>query len=161
MTTTPTLRDAAQALTNAEIDEVVYACRQAGDDSTYAIVREAVRRAALAAPADALAGPVAPAAWWIEKTEQFTLPSKDGSRPFDRNWQPLYTATQLAQAVERAMEPVKQAISDYHYALDTRQHGGLAQDRAITAISNALGVQWMSGVEAAIRRGKEGGHAEN
>lgn len=59
---TPTLREAAQALSNAEIDEVVYACRQAGDDSTYAIVREAIRRAALTQAADA--GAAEPFGYW-------------------------------------------------------------------------------------------------
>lgn len=43
-----------QDLSRAEIDAIVYACRQAGDDSTYAIVRAALRASApQGAPIDA------------------------------------------------------------------------------------------------------------
>ena len=33
-----------------------------------------------------------PVAWWIPKAEQFCLPSSDGTRPFAKAWEPLYTA---------------------------------------------------------------------
>ena len=32
-----------------------------------------------------------PVAWWIPKAEQFCLPSSDGTRPFAKAWEPLYT----------------------------------------------------------------------
>jgi hypothetical protein len=50
-----------------------------------------------------------------------------------------------------ALKAIKQAISDYHYALDTRQHGGVAQDRAFSAICNALDMHWTSGAEKSRR----------
>lgn len=48
---------------------------------------------------------------------------------------------------------IRQAITDYHYALDTRQHGGVAQDKALTAICNALDMQWQQGQEVERRGG--------
>lgn len=33
-----------------------------------------------------------PVAYWIPKAEQFCLPPKDGTRPFAKAWEPLYTA---------------------------------------------------------------------
>jgi hypothetical protein len=50
-----------------------------------------------------------------------------------------------------ALTAIKQAISDYHYALDTRQHGGVAQNRAFSAICTALGMQWILGAEKECR----------
>jgi hypothetical protein len=32
-----------------------------------------------------------PVAWWVPKAEQFCLPSSDGTRPFAKAWEPLYT----------------------------------------------------------------------
>jgi hypothetical protein len=32
-----------------------------------------------------------PVAWWIPKAEQFCMAKPDGSRPFAKAWQPLYT----------------------------------------------------------------------
>ena len=58
-----------------------------------------------------------------------------------------------AQALEQliAPDPVRQAIRDYHFALDKRQHGGLAADRALMAIEAALGTRWVQGQELAAR----------
>lgn len=50
------------------------------------------------------------------------------------------------------LEKVRAAIRDYHYALDTRQHGGVAQDRAFNAICVALNMSWRQGEEAAARK---------
>ena len=47
---------------------------------------------------------------------------------------------------------IRQAIADYHYALDTRQHGGVAQDHAFNSINSALGTYWRQGAELAKRR---------
>ena len=33
-----------------------------------------------------------PVAWWIPKAKQFCLPSSDGTRPFAKAWEPLYTS---------------------------------------------------------------------
>lgn len=45
------------------------------------------------------------------------------------------------RAVE-AEQAVRKAIEDYYRALDSRQHGGVAQDRAFNAIQMALGMDW-------------------
>lgn len=47
---------------------------------------------------------------------------------------------------------IREAVADYHFALDTRQHGGVAQDRAFNVICNALGLHWQQGAELAKRR---------
>ena len=58
-----------------------------------------------------------------------------------------------AQALEQliAPDPIRQAIRDYHFALDTRQHGGLAANQALKAIQAALGSHWVEGQELAAR----------
>lgn len=48
---------------------------------------------------------------------------------------------------EAEIERLKSAIRDYHYALDMRQHGGVALDRAFNAIRQALGMHWVQGEE--------------
>lgn len=53
----------------------------------------------------------------------------------------------LAEAPDR----VRQAIRDYHFALDNRQHGGVAADTALKAIEAALGTHWVQGKELAAR----------
>lgn len=63
----------------------------------------------------------------------------------------LHTATQLQQAVALVLAPIRQAIRDCHYALDTHQHGDIALDRAMGVIKNHLGMHWQQGKEAAIR----------
>lgn len=57
-----------------------------------------------------------------------------------------------------ALDAVRQALRDYHYALDTRKHGGVAAGNAIHAIEAALGMEWNQGAEAAARapQAKEG-----
>jgi hypothetical protein len=70
--------------------------------------------------------------------------------PHCRNETPLARLSD-AQASIQALEAVKQAIRDYHYALDTRQHGGVAQDRAFSAICSAMGMHWVSGNEKEYR----------
>lgn len=48
---------------------------------------------------------------------------------------------------------VGQAVRDYHYALDTRQNGDLAQSRALAVICDHLGMHWQQGAELARRGG--------
>jgi len=75
-------------------------------------------------------------------------------------WNACYRAAEAAlsaQAAEKdaviaALLAVKQAISDYHYALDMRQHGGVAQDRAFNAICEAVGMHWWHQGEEKARR---------
>ncbi len=54
-------------------------------------------------------------------------------------------------AQEDAIEPVRQAIRDYYFALDNRMHGILAADKALKAIEAALGTHWLQGKELAAR----------
>lgn len=46
---------------------------------------------------------------------------------------------------------VAQAVRDFHYAMDTRQHGTVAAGRALDAVQTALGMNWVLGAEAARR----------
>jgi hypothetical protein len=55
---------------------------------------------------------------------------------------------------ETQLEEIEKAIADYHYALDTRQHGGEAQDAAFSRIRQALGKHWKQGEELKKRGGK-------
>lgn len=50
---------------------------------------------------------------------------------------------------------VAQAVRDFHYAMDTRQHGTVAASRALDAVQAALGMNWMQGAEAARRAKQE------
>ncbi|BCS54764.1 hypothetical protein [Geobacter sp. SVR] len=44
------------------------------------------------------------------------------------------------------------AIRDYHFALDSREHGGVAQDKAIKTIEDALNLPWRQGEELERRK---------
>lgn len=46
---------------------------------------------------------------------------------------------------------IEQAIRDYHFALDNREHGGVAAGKAIDAIEELLGRPWRQGEETALR----------
>ncbi|PRZ56127.1 hypothetical protein BX589_102328 [Paraburkholderia fungorum] len=46
---------------------------------------------------------------------------------------------------------IRHAISDYHFALDLRAHGGIAQDHAFNTICKSLGMHWKQGEETARR----------
>lgn len=100
MTTTPTLRDAAQALLSAYMFSPV-----AAEDAALHKAVDALR-AALAAPADALVEPVAHL--WrnvIDGRTRVVMP--DSIITADASWvveDSLHTATQLQQAVARAYE---------------------------------------------------------
>lgn len=57
-----------------------------------------------------------------------------------------------------ALATIEQALRDYHYALDSRQHGGVAADRALNTIAQTMGMHWKQGEEAARRAAtKQGG----
>ena len=40
-------------------------------------------------------------------------------------------------------EAIKEEIREYHRALDNREHGGIAQDKCITAIEQILEMPWV------------------
>ncbi len=50
----------------------------------------------------------------------------------------------LEWTVERLqkLEKVEDAIREYHYALDHRKHGGVAQDVAFNRICDVLNMHW-------------------
>ncbi|CAN7526531.1 hypothetical protein LJR074_003705 [Acidovorax sp. LjRoot74] len=50
-----------------------------------------------------------------------------------------------------ALATIEQALRDYYFALDSRQHGGVAADLALNTISQAMGMRWKQGEEAARR----------
>lgn len=50
-----------------------------------------------------------------------------------------------------ARDAVTQAVRDYYFALDTRQHGGAAASTALDVIQKALGLDWVQGAEASAR----------
>ena len=69
--------------------------------------------------------------------------------------------TPPAQAADSVLEDaarlakITQAIRDYHFALDNREHGGVAMARAWNAICDVLNMDWVQGAESAAR--KQGG----
>jgi len=52
---------------------------------------------------------------------------------------------------DHALDQVRQAVRDYHFALDNRQHGCIAADAAINSIETALDMHWKQGQEAGLR----------
>ena len=50
-----------------------------------------------------------------------------------------------AVSVDAALAGVRRAVLDYYAALDRREHGGQAQDKAFRAIEHALGMHWIQG----------------
>ena len=46
------------------------------------------------------------------------------------------------------LEQIAEAIRDYHYALDTRKHGGVAESAAFNSICLTMGMHWEQGKEA-------------
>jgi hypothetical protein len=54
------------------------------------------------------------------------------------------------------LEAVRQAIRDYHFALDNREHGGEAEARAFEQIVIALRMPWFQGQESAARATQQG-----
>jgi hypothetical protein len=47
---------------------------------------------------------------------------------------------------------ITQAIRDYHFALDNREHGGVAMARAWNAICDVLNMDWVQGAESAASK---------
>jgi hypothetical protein len=51
-------------------------------------------------------------AWWVPKAEQFCLPSSDGTRPFAKAWEPLYTTPPQRTWVGLTDEEIYEAVKD-------------------------------------------------
>lgn len=58
-------------------------------------------------------------------------------------------------ADDTTLAAVREAVRGYYAALDRREHGGAAQDRAFRAIEQALGMQWVQG--ASLKQPNDGG----
>lgn len=58
---------------------------------------------------------------------------------------------QASRPPEVILAEIKGHIRDYYYALDTREHGGVAQSKAFEAIQQAMGMVWNQGVEKKSR----------
>lgn len=106
-----------------------------------------------------------PVAWRHSKTlclyeTKAEVPLADG----DEWAEPLYLAAPQpapvaqgdAEDAERLKE-IARAILDYHFALDTRRHGGVAQGKAFAAICQIMGMHWVQGAEAASRAAQKVG----
>lgn len=68
--------------------------------------------------------------------------------------QVMAAATNAAPALleERGkLNRIREALRDYHYALDRREHGGLAAARLVDAMSEILAMPWVQGEELAKR----------
>lgn len=46
---------------------------------------------------------------------------------------------------------IMSAIRDYHFALDNREHGDVAADKAMKSIQEAIGMPWVMGKEKSLR----------
>lgn len=58
------------------------------------------------------------------------------------------------QSAVQEMNAIKQAIREYHFALNSRMHGGVAAGNAIRSIEAALGMDWKQGKEAETQAAK-------
>ena len=54
-----------------------------------------------------------------------------------------------AASVDAVLANVRRAVLVYYAALDEREHAGIAQDKALLAIQNALGMNWVDGASRA------------
>jgi hypothetical protein len=50
-------------------------------------------------------------------------------------------------------EALRKAVDDYHYALDTRQHGGMVAEQFVAAVKNILDMPWVRGAVLDKRKG--------
>ena len=53
-----------------------------------------------------------PAAWWIPKAEQFSLPPLLGERPFAKAWEPLYTRPAPSSNANQLAVPAWVSVSE-------------------------------------------------
>jgi hypothetical protein len=62
---------------------------------------------------------------------------------------PIFAITEIANShrPDEQLAAIRQAIGDYHLALDLRAHGAAAASNALRAIERALGTRWKQGEE--------------
>lgn len=61
--------------------------------------------------------------------------------------------------VHAGRQRVETAIRDFHFALDSRQHGDVAAHKALSAIQQALGMEWRQGEEKKRREAERAAQA--
>lgn len=67
----------------------------------------------------------------------------------------LFQHAEALTALCAEREEIMTAVRDFHYALDTRQHGLIAADRALNAIQNTLGMVWEPNLERKRREAEK------
>lgn len=63
--------------------------------------------------------------------------------------QKLVAAMAEQQATQETIDAVRAQVAGYYAALDRREHGGVAQSRAMHGIEAALGMNWVQGATLA------------
>lgn len=81
-----------------------------------------------------------------------------GSTDYARELQALHKKVATYEARDAlgwlpssTLATIEQALRDYHFALDSRQHGGVAADQALGTIAQTMDMRWKQGEEAARR----------
>ena len=77
-------------------------------------------------------------------------------RPFNSVLVPCDKLRELQNnlhALNLTMSRIQQAITDYHHALDTRQHAGAAANKLTDAIQEIAGMPWIQGATLAAKDG--------
>ena len=70
-------------------------------------------------------------------------------------WKPQLLKTERDRdEARRKLGDIAIAIRDYHYALDCREHGGVAADKALNRIQELMGMPWVTGKEKELRTSK-------
>jgi len=52
----------------------------------------------------------------------------------------------LIGSTARELEEIKNALHDYHRALDNREHGGVAAGRFVKAVETVFNLHWYQGI---------------
>ncbi|WP_441280623.1 hypothetical protein [Tardiphaga sp. 862_B3_N1_1] len=100
-----------------------------------------------------------PLCWVNEDELPESLPTEAYNRLFPFSKVDTVRMFPIFAPLAQPADPIRLAVRDYHYALDTRQHGGVAADKAIKAIERVLDMPWQQGAEAAQRVAAKDGEA--
>lgn len=60
----------------------------------------------------------------------------------------LISAMAAQQMLEQDLGAVRGHVRAYYEALDRREHGGVAQDKALRGVQDVLGMEWVQGASA-------------
>lgn len=95
--------------------------------------------------------PTGQAGWHFHDSQAYLfegLPEYDGAwdgHTTEVKYQRLAALMDGRHHLREKLNLVELAIHEYHAALDQREHGGVAQSRAISQIENCLGIHWQVG----------------